>query len=161
VTQEEEDHRCDRAPGATYENPGGNDDPDPFTKYLDDAFAVTTYPAGYEGSDVYLHYGTTYWVPGGNPAQTPWYLDDWGGWGYRHILAKHGWSELDQQETEEALVDDADPSQTPNGNWDYETPLSTPGQGGVSCTRTVIVDFRTGNGDPGPRGVVTSFNKVA
>lgn len=94
VTQKREDHRCDRSPGPTYRNPDGNIDPDPFAKHITEPFEVTDRPGTGAGVDVFLHEGTTHWIPGRNPETAPQdqYLDAWGGWGYRHILAKHGWS---------------------------------------------------------------------
>ena len=34
ITDEKNDHRCDRSPGASYMNPGGNVSPEPFAKHL-------------------------------------------------------------------------------------------------------------------------------
>jgi hypothetical protein len=159
-TDEEEDHRCDRTPGATYENPLGSIDPEPFAPYVLSSFYVPERPTGTEEVDVFLRYGETFWVPGRYPETTPQYIDDWGGWGYRHIKAKHGWSNLDQEETETALLDPA-PELQPSGNWLYESPvLPTPGSGGVGCFRQVALDFEPGPNDPAARGIVTSFNVV-
>jgi hypothetical protein len=161
VTKTNWKHACDRSPGAAFMNPDMNLNPDdPFAKYYDTPFSVTNRPAGYETTDVYLRWGSTFWWPGVDPSHLPGgpYVDDWGGWGYRHIKAKHGWSDADLQETEDALVA-AVPFQDPNhpDNWDYVLPVS-PGVGGVSCARWVAVDFNPGSGEP--RGIVTSFNKV-
>jgi hypothetical protein len=160
VTRTEEDHRCDRAAGASYQNPGGNADPDPFTKYYETPFAITNRPPGYGSTEIYLHYGSTRWIPAVHPEEAPWYRDAWDGWGYRHIQAKHGWSELDREETQLALAEDTAPVDQGNGKWLYKAPVPTEGEGGVTCTRDVVVDFEPGEGDPRPRGIVTSFNAV-
>lgn len=165
VTKTEEDHRCDRTPGPTYENAEGNGSPEPFAKKLESAFTVTNVPEGVEPNPVYLRWGTTYWRPGREGFEGTSYLDDWGGWGYRHILAKHGWSALDREETELALSTGTPISQG-GGLYRYETPEIANGIGGVECTRRVVVQFETGldpetdEEDPAPRGIVTSFNKV-
>lgn len=158
VRTKEEDHRCDRSPGPTYENPGGSSDPDPFTKYYVTPFDITARPSGHESTNIYLHYGKTAWGP--SVGVGPNTVDNWLGWGYRHINAKHGWSAADDAETQNALSTDLGPLHEPNGNWLYTAEDSTGGVGGVSCIRNVVVDFETGEGDPRPRGIVTSFNSV-
>lgn len=159
VTQEEHNHSCDRSPGAAYQNPGGNTNPDPFAKYVASPFDVAWRPNGHESTGVYLHWGETYWKPGRSPGTTPWYLDDWPGWGYRHIEAKHGWSYDDLRETEAALLGDLAPIHNGGGQWTYKVPVAG-GAGGVGCIRVVGVDFELGPSDPTPRGIVTSFNAV-
>ena len=162
VTAEKEDHRCDRAPGAAYKNPGRNGPEAPFTPYLLGELNVPNRPPGTGAVDVYLRYGETHWIPGRDPSTSPKYIDDWGGWGYRKIKAKHGWSALAEAETREALLDPL-PDFNPNsGNWLYESAtLETGGAEGTSCFRRVAVDFGPpAGGDPAERGVVTSFNVV-
>jgi hypothetical protein len=159
ITDEEEDHRCDRAP-ASYMNPGGNVSPEPFAKHIATPFTITNRPFGYASVDVYLHEGETHWIPGRNPETSPWHIDEWGGWGYRHILAKHGWGATDLEETQLALTN-ATPVQQKGTNYLYSLPLKTGGDGGVGCIRQVVVDFEAGLEDPRPRGIVTSFNQAA
>jgi hypothetical protein len=159
VTRTKQDHRCDRST-PTYFNPDTGSAHAPFDPYYPWTFAVTNRPPGYDLTDVYLRYGTTDWGPTVDPTRTPFARDDWLGWGWRKIAAKHGWSELDRSETQLALTEAAPvPAPDDSGNWDYILPVD-PGAGGVSCERIVAVDFRTGDGDPAPRGIVTSFNAV-
>lgn len=162
VTQEDEDHRCDRGDGPTYQNPGGNVDPDPFDFHLPTPFNIANRPPSGEGVAVYLHEGTTHWVPGRHPEipADEQFIDDWGGWGYRHIAAKHGWSQLDYDETVYALSVGQPAFNPASENYDYVAPVATPGNGGVACIRTVAIDFEPDTGDPRARGVVTSFNAV-
>ncbi len=164
ITKTEEKHQCDRSPGARYANPGGNVSPEPFAKHIATPFTITNRPEGHGSVYVYLHEGTTFWVPGRFPERPSWYLDDWGGWGYRHIMAKHGWSELDLKETELTLASAFPEQQSENGKptsrYAYTLPMSLPGAGGVSCIRRVVVDFEPGSGDPRSRGIVTSFNII-
>jgi hypothetical protein len=160
ITKEREDHRCDRAPGATYEDPGGNETPGPFEKKIEASFTVTTPPEGFGSTEVFLRWGTTYWRPGVNEFEGIPYIDLWGGWGYRHILAKHGWSALDREETESALIAGLPVPTDKESKFVYSTPDIDKGAGGVECIRHVVVDFGAREGDPSPRGIVTSFNGV-
>jgi hypothetical protein len=160
ITDEREDHRCDRAPGATYENPGGNETPGAFEKKIEAPFTVTTRPEGFGSTEVFLRWGTTYWKPGIEELEGIPYLDLWGGWGYRHILAKHGWSALDREETELALTTGLPAKTNKESKFVYSAPDIDKGAGGVECIRHVVVDFEAGEGDPSPRGIVTSFNGV-
>ncbi|GEM_PF-5950555 len=160
VRKRKENHRCDRSDGAKYQNPEGNSSPEPFAKYYETPFDITVRPEGFESTSIYLHYGLTSWIPSKRPEETPWYVDSWDGWGYRHIVAKHGWSPLDKVETALALEGDLSPSEGKNGNFVYELPDLAEGLGGVACTRVVVVDFDADETDPAPRGIVTSFNKV-
>jgi hypothetical protein len=164
ITKLKENHDCDRAGGAAYENPGGSVSPEPFAKKEEAPFIVTTAPEGVEPESVYLRWGRTDWLPSRESFSEEPMLDLWGGWGYRHILAKHGWSALDREETAQALIDDVTPILEPNGLWKYEDFVPTPGLEGVECARTVLVEFETGEDggvpDPAPRGIVTSYNQV-
>jgi hypothetical protein len=160
ITDEKNDHRCDRTPGASYMNPDGNVSPEPFAKHIGTPFTVSNRPEGYASVDVYFHEGTTHWIPGREPEISPWYVDAWGGWGYRHILAKHGWGATDLEETQLALASATPEQQKETTNYLYSLPLKTLGDGGVSCIRQVVVDFEAAVEDPRPRGIVTSFNEV-
>ncbi|HEV7483494.1 MAG TPA: hypothetical protein VGO13_10390 [Solirubrobacterales bacterium] len=160
ITEEKEDHRCDRAPGATYEDPGGNETPEPFESKIEAPFTVTTRPEGFGSTEVFLRWGTSYWKPGIKEFEGIPYIDLWGGWGYRHILAKHGWSALDREETELALTTALPTPTGKESKFVYSAPDTDKGAGGVECIRHVVVDFESGGGDPSPRGIVTSFNGV-
>jgi hypothetical protein len=161
VTETKNDHRCDRSPGPLYENPGGNGTPEPFAKRIEAPFTVANKPEGFKEAEVFLRWGMTDWEPSRESFEDPVpYRDLWGGWGYRHILAKHGWSALDQEETALALSLSVPEETTKATKFVYEVPEVATGVGGVPCTRVVVVDFGTQAGDPSPRGIVTSFNKV-
>jgi nitrogen fixation protein len=160
ITKTRQDHRCDRTPGPRYANPGGNVSPEPFAKHIATPFTITNRPEGYGSVDVYLHAGTTHWIPGKDPEEPTSYLDDWGGWGYRHIVAKHGWSELDLKETELALASSFPEQVGETAKYVYSLPISSPGAGGVGCVRHVVVKFELEMEDPRPLGIMTSFNEV-
>ncbi|HVO55420.1 MAG TPA: hypothetical protein VMT37_13495 [Solirubrobacterales bacterium] len=161
ITRTREDHRCDRSPGPTYENPDRNLGPEPFAKKEEAEYNVTARPEGFKSTPVFLRWGTTFWEPSRKKfkeeERTP-YMDLWGGWGYRHIVAKHGWSELDRAETELALELDLTPLEESSGKWKYEEFDPIGGVGGVECVRAVIVKFETKEGDPAPLGIVSSYN---
>lgn len=106
-----------------------------------------------------LREGRSRWIPAVQP-KDPEYRDDWDGWGFRHIRAKHGWGQQDEDETRTTLLTPQVP-RVAEGGWRYEAALPTPGQGGVSCRRVVVVDFVPGSTDPAARGIVTSYNEVA
>lgn len=156
-TRPKQDHRCDRPPGAAYANPDTGSAHGEFDVYDPQPFSVTDRPQGAESTDVFLRYGRTSWIPADDPTADR-NIDNWDGWGYRHIKAKHGWSPLDREETQLAL-DEAPPVPT-QGGFSYEAPVDTPGQGGVPCIRHVVVDFFPTGSDPAARGIVTSFNSV-
>ncbi|HEY4778875.1 MAG TPA: hypothetical protein VIH47_04705 [Solirubrobacterales bacterium] len=155
---DDKERRCDRGT-PSFENPGGNESPEPFAKKEESAFSVTTRPEGYE-APVYLRWGTTYWKPGREGFEGTPFVDDWGGWGWRHVIAKHGWSALDREETEVALDIGTPQPTAKEGKYVYEAPDVEPGSGGAECIRKVVVDFETGEEDPAPRGIVTSYNVV-
>jgi hypothetical protein len=159
LTIKDKDRRCDRGTPA-FENPDQNISPEPFTKKIETPFTITKRPEGFGGTNIYLHWGTTQWEPGKEGFEEEASLDLWSGWGYRHIVAKHGWNATDLEETQLALVDDLTPVNTKGSNWRYETPEISTGKEGVGCNRVVIVDYVAGEGDPRPRGIVTSFNEV-
>lgn len=84
---------------------------------------------------------------------------DFNGYGYWHILAGHGWSLVDDASTRTALED---PTPRPGTNADaidayefYGPEYS--GNDSVTCRRIVLVEFGTAAGDPGPKGIITSY----
>ena len=81
----------------------------------------------------------------------------WGGWGYRHIYARHGWTSLDVTETAAALAttplqDVADPN-----TWLYYGPPYA-GSEDALCQRFVVVQTATRSGEPAPKDIITSFS---
>jgi hypothetical protein len=160
----QKDRLCDRGT-PLFEDPDRSLAPGAFEKFEKTPYSVTERPSGTGSEPVYMRYGTTDW----EPARTKWieeektpYLDAWGGWGYRHIVAKHGWNLLDSEETQIALNDDLFPTKTGPKNelWRYESPEINPISPTVGCNRVVIVDFEQEEGDPASRGIVTSYNEV-
>ena len=84
---------------------------------------------------------------------------DFGGWGYWHILAGHGWSLADDADTRAALEDPTPEPGTNTGRIDsyvFYGPKYL-GTGNVACRRVVLVEFGTAGGDPGPKGIITSY----
>jgi hypothetical protein len=157
---DEEERRCGRGT-PRFENPGGNESPEPFAKKEPGELSIGTLPPGVESpAPIYLRWGETDWLPSRESYSNPVaYIDLWGGWGYRHIAAKHGWGPLDRAETEEALLTSL-PRTSGRGTWIYESLDPTLGESGVSCTRRVVVDFAQKKGNPSSRGIVTSYNFV-
>jgi hypothetical protein len=113
-----------------------------------DALHATGRPAGFaDAASPYLRWGTT--RVGGQ------HIDDWSGWGWRHIVAKHGWSEEDEAATRQAL------------EFSVTTTLSRAGamwyagieyeRNGAICQRLVLVDYNVDAESGEPVGVRTSF----
>jgi hypothetical protein len=159
---DEEERRCDRGV-SLFENPGGNGSPEPAVKKEEEPFFVASPPPEFGSAPVYLRWGTTHWIPGTERFQEEEkeaYIDLWGGWGYRHIAAKHGWNTLDRFETELALARPQTPEPT-QGGWEYtDTAGIAEGIEGVECERHVVIDDRPIFGTETPRGIVTSYNSV-
>jgi hypothetical protein len=88
--------------------------------------------------------------------------NDWPGWGYRHIKAKHGWSDEDRAETQLAL--EQAPWSTRNGKITYVGPEYL-GQNATQCWRIVVVlptaailkDANLTFPEPTARGIITSY----
>jgi len=83
---------------------------------------------------------------------------NYSGWGYQHIKAKHGWSRADDTDTRSALETTPHPSDNENGtedSFEYFGPQYS--QNGLTCVRVVLVDYGTASGDPGPKGIITSY----
>jgi hypothetical protein len=86
----------------------------------------------------------------------------WHGWGYRHIKAKHGWSQADLDATRDALLSGAPVEDDEvEGRYRYLGD-EYPGTNGALCKRLVVVDTDLteqdrDNGAPHPASIVTSF----
>lgn len=150
----EEDEDCDLSGGAGDPGPGQSGDP-----Y--DAVPVSEFPAGgvpATGGQAILRWGQASLNAENEQI-------DWRGWGYRKILAKHGWTDADRVATIEAL---GDPSprikQVPPDGHDrheYEGPEYA-GRNGASCVRVVEVDhdltsYEFALNESRPPGIITSF----
>lgn len=84
-----------------------------------------------------------------------------GNFGYRKIIAKHGWGTLDRADTVSALThpsvpptQETDGSGTPTTTWRFYYFYKLKG---VPCTRKVVVQTRTVASDNRPMGIITSF----
>lgn len=144
VTEEKVEHRCDVSTPA-YENPGGNSVPDPYAQKLPEPLPTNGRPSGAAGApDPYLRWGSAEW--GGD------FIDDWPGWGWRHIRAKHGWSAADEAATRMTLASPVGTIEESPTSMRYVGPEYQ--QSGAICARTVVVEFGEATG---PKGVITSF----
>jgi hypothetical protein len=157
---DDEERRCDRGT-ATFTNLGGNESPEPFAPFEPTPFTITSLPPGVESpSPVYLRWGEAEWQ--GEQRDEQQNMDVWGGWGYRHIAAKHGWDVLDREETEAALARPQTPDPAGGLKWEYRAPVESAGS--TKCVRVVFVQFENGENragkDPAPRGIATSYNEV-
>lgn len=155
ITEDREDHRCDRGV-PLYENANGNDGPFALTSMAPFDVGVAP-PSQPSTTQVSMKRGEAFWLPGrdyddydwgaGTSASKPEPMrDNWGGWGFRHIVTKQGWSSKDEAETRLALS-----TATP-----IASTIPTPelGKGGVPCRRTVVIDP---SGAPS-RDIVTSYS---
>jgi hypothetical protein len=117
------------------------------------AFASSLRPTDAEGApNPYLRYGTTAW--GGD------HIDRWGGWGWRHIQAKHGWDEDDEAATRDALATPAATIEQSPTSMRYIGEVYP--QNGADCERVVTVEYGVHPGDPlgTPKGIITSYGRV-
>lgn len=104
--------------------------------------------AGESPTSVPLYKG---WVA---PAATE--LKRFGGWGWRHIVAKHGWTAEDQAATAVALA--TTPTRDSEDALIYLGPQYT--QNGAICRRKVVVRDRPRDpNEPQPAGIVTSYGR--
>lgn len=142
--ENEDQHRCDVSEPA-YKNPGGNTTPDPYELRPEGGFVTFGRPSGAQSTpDLYLRWGSTTW--GGQ------YLDDWPGWGWRHIQAKHGWGPSDEAATRAALASpvvqtETDPTTMVYRGVEYQ-------RNGAICQRKVVVQFSAATG---PKGIISSY----
>lgn len=82
--------------------------------------------------------------------------DDWPGWGWRHVDAKHGWSEADIEATQDAL---ARPPERVGGRLIYKG-QEYPGLDGAWCQRRVVFgDERVAREEPEPKQIITSYGR--
>jgi hypothetical protein len=93
------------------------------------------------------------------PDATP---DDWGGWGYRHIAAKHGWGPEDVDGTLQTLASPVTTVQVSASRRRFFGINYR--QRGAFCRRVVVVEYERGtdsegNPDPEPIHIVTSFGE--
>ena len=150
-TDDQNKHHCDVST-PNYSNPTSNA-PDPYTLKRPEPFATSYRPEILpDAPDPYLRWGETSWQQGT--------LDNWDGWGWRHIQAAHGWTAADELATEEAL---AQPFSTEGGKGN-DTSITfhseTYTQQGALCERLVVVNFGSPPDSPNPpKGIITSYGK--
>jgi hypothetical protein len=96
-----------------------------------------------QGISDYLRYGYVVTAP---------LPDQFIGWGFRKIRAKHGWSTADQDATREAL------SYPPIKPGVFQSP-NTYQRYGVDCRRQVIVSRGKGQNEPVQKGIVNSYGR--
>jgi hypothetical protein len=153
TTTENWDHSCDATQPA-YKNPGGSTDPEPHTEKLAIPFETQIRPSGAGSApDPYLRWGLTTWDGS--------FIDNWGGWGWRHIQAKHGWSTTDETETRAALLGPASTFEQNPTSMAYTGQQFT--RNGALCERKVVVEYGEGPFDPPgkPKGIITSYAQPA
>jgi hypothetical protein len=87
---------------------------------------------------------------------------DWRGWGYRKIVAKHGWGPDDLEATRIALLNGSpEPHAAIPGRYRYLGP-EYGGRAGARCRRMVIVEYERNQEEieknaPTSAGIITSF----
>lgn len=80
----------------------------------------------------------------------------WAGWGWRHVVAKHGWSTTDISETQSALLRSPEALQGKVVSFRYRGEEYR--QNGAVCERVVIVaPNRQDDLEPEPKEIVTSY----
>lgn len=86
------------------------------------------------------------------------YLDNWDGWGYRKIQAKHGWGPSDAAATRETLLTPWKTSkqEEPAGSTSLRFTGFEYSRGGALCRRVVVVEFGSADSEV-PKGIITSF----
>lgn len=155
-TENPNNHRCDKSPPA-YKVVGGSTVPAQEVPFYENAFEATGRPVDYpDAPDPYLRWGKASWKED--------FLDNWDGYGWRHIQAKHGWGAGDLADTATVLQNPVGggPSDDGTGRAVY---LGQPYPwDGVVCQRRVVVDY-SDIGDPTappniPLGVVTSYAQL-
>jgi hypothetical protein len=148
TTPTNENHKCDLSdPG--YMDPGFDIAGASWNVHEGPFAATGRPPDAPEASSPVLRVGNATW--------NGTFRDDWDGWGWRHIKAKHGWSPADSAATQEALlVPGVSETSTNMIHWGPEY-----AQNGAVCQRKVVVEYGMHAGDPPetPKGIITSFGK--
>jgi hypothetical protein len=80
---------------------------------------------------------------------------EWAGWGWRHVAAKHGWSQADIDATAAALINEPEPQ--PNGRLYYRGDEYT--QNGARCKRLVVLADTPRSGEPAAKEIITTFGE--
>lgn len=163
ATRTANSHKCDRGTPAYEDRVGQLPRSDEFLPVPSLSGESSRYQIGISPpgapSSVFLRTGRTFWGPWNRPVNDPLrrYKDDWRGWGYAHIKAKHGWNAEDEDETRDALYL-APPVAGHKNRYNYVLPVDP--VGGIDCTRVVVVQFDRRGDDPAALHIITSFNRV-
>jgi len=153
-------HDCDRSdPSLTLFT--GHEEYEPFdgdwAQGIIDTDPAPTFSAPQEGGTATLRWGWT--APPGDDQDH----DEWGGWGWLHIQAKHGWSQADATDTA-AVLQSGVRTIEEDGRHVYRG-LEYAGKNGAWCIREVVIEPQPQLGDtyqgaPAPApGILTSFGK--
>lgn len=152
----EQQKRCDLSPGGLLQ------DPDPArTRNLGDPALYVTHqafqrrPVGGAATDRVDTALLKGWTEDIRPSKK-----EWAGWGWRHIAAKHGWSEADVRATDEALSTEPQQGATGSATLVYKGPQYI--QNGARCERWVVVAPTPGNftpPEPKAKEIMTSYGR--
>jgi hypothetical protein len=146
----DETEECHLSSGEYPVGPPSNDPtPRAFDQISDSSLVSSATFVSSEGNTM-LRWGTTSPVFRGEEL-------DFDGWGYQHIKAKHGWSRADDAATRSALLNRAIPSGDVTDSYYFIGPEYQ--QGGVECVREVLANFAAAEGDPAPKGIITSYGR--
>jgi hypothetical protein len=132
------------------EPPANDPTPEEFSLITDSSLVASEGFVSTYGSTS-MHWGATTFLGifDGRP--------DYDGWGYQHIAAKHGWSRADDTATRTALDGFSRPSKNPDALEAYVFYGPEYRQAGRTCVRVVVVEYEAAEGEPEPKGIITSF----
>ena len=99
---------------------------------------------------VTLHWGAVIWADVSGQS-------DWRGFAYRKIKTKHGWSQEDDNATQQALSEPGHPSGT---TFEHVGPTVRMPNGSI-CYRVVIVQTKARPNEPAAREIITSYGKLS
>lgn len=83
--------------------------------------------------------------------------NDWRGFGYRKLQTKHGWSQEDDDATQEALLLPG----TPGGTRFTHIGPTVQMPNGAVCFRVVVIQTQAEPSEPGAREIITSYGKLS
>jgi hypothetical protein len=144
----EANHRCDYGT-PPYRNTPNPIFPVPFAELLG-PYPTSSRPSGAADTpNPYLRWGRASWQGGDR--------DNWNGFGFRHIQAKHSWTEDDKESTRLALAD-PDPSKKIEDNPTSMVYLGPEvAHDGAVCQRRVVVVYAPDADSGIPLGILTSY----
>jgi hypothetical protein len=147
----EDTEGCDRSlPTFPVSVPPNDSNPEPFDQITDPSLVASpTFPS--TRGNTLLRWGAAEYVGllRGRP--------NYSGWGYQHIQARHGWSLADDTDTRSALETTPFASRNERAIDAYVYFGPEYSQNGLTCVREVLAEYGTATGEPGPKGIITSF----